>query len=297
MALAIRYLSWFVLAASMFVTGLYLKPQELKLAFKRYRLIIRALIANAIIIPLIGLGLYSVTPMEPSVAVAFLMVTFSFGVPLAVNFVRGLRADIPFVTILIFCLALVTSITMPILLNLVLPISFSIRRSFLIILAYVIFLQLLPLLVGSAFGTSQTIRMIILRPLALITGGATFLLGGVAILQGISGIPKVGLWPIVSMFILILSSIGVGWITGGPNLIDRKVIAVNSSLRNFPVGLLLATSVFFDPVDELAVAVFSLVMLLTVLFFSRVIFRLERRKKEANVRASSPNGVEPKGRT
>jgi len=281
--LVIHYLSWFVSIASMFVAGIYLRPTDLKLALRRYKLITKAILANALIIPLIGLALFFTVPMSAAVSSAFLLVTFSFGVPLSVNFLKVLRADVPFVTVLVFVLALTTSITMPLLLDLFLPVSFSIARSFFIVLLYIIVFQLAPLLVGLAAGNSQFIRSKLLRPLALVVLGssaALFSLIGLVAIVGIAlnwstvlRIAGNGGGPISLIVILTIASLGVGWILGGPVLIDREVLAVNSALRNYPIGLLIATSVFSNNVIALAVAVFAAVMLLTVFVFSRIISR------------------------
>jgi BASS family bile acid:Na+ symporter len=269
----VRYLSWFVLAASMFVAGLYLKPNELRMALKQYRLLGRALLANAVIMPLIGLGLYFITPMPPSIGTAFLLVIFSFGIPLAANFTKSMRADVSFVTVLIFGLALVSSITMPLFLDLFLPATFSIARSFVFVLLFITLFQLVPLLIGLVFGDSQTIRRLLLRPLAILTAGAAILLIGIVVLIGFVGIAYVGVWPPLAMFVLTLASLGIGWIFGGPTLTNRKVLAVNTALRNFPVGFLMATSIFSDNRIAIGMAIFSMMMILMVFAFSRLISR------------------------
>lgn len=269
----IRYLSWFILASSMFVAGLYLEPQDLRMALTRRRLLAKAVLANALIIPLIGLGLYSITPMPPAIGIAFLTVTFSFGVPLVLNFVRSFRPNIPFVTVLIFVLALSTSITMPIMLRLVLPVDFSALRTFLVALSFIVIFQLVPLMIGLGLGESQRVRRYVLRPLAALTSGAGIFLITLIVFIGLAGIPRIGVLPITSMVILTLSSLGIGWLFGGPQLIDRKVLAANSALRNFPIGLLLATSIFSSMSDAIGVALFAAIMILTVLVFSRFIAR------------------------
>jgi bile acid:Na+ symporter, BASS family len=271
----------------MFVAGLYLKPNDLRLAIQRRSLIIKAIVANAIVIPLIGLGLYSITPMSPQVGVAFLTVTFSFGVPLVLSFVKGFRANIPFVTVLVFVLAIATSITMPVLLRLILPTDFSVLRTFLVTLAFIVFFQLVPLVVGLALGDSEKVRHYTLRPLGIITTVAGFIIIGLVVVVGLALISRVGVWPVISMIILTLSALAVGWLFGGPRLVDRKVLAVNSSLRNFPIGLLLATSVFSNMTDGIGVAIFAAIMIVTVFIFSRLAMRIRERSGQAATDQSS----------
>ncbi|MFI5419809.1 MAG: bile acid:sodium symporter family protein [Nitrososphaerales archaeon] len=277
-AIIVRYLSWFVLAGSMFVAGLYLKPRELRGAFKEYKLILRAVLANAVIIPLFGLALYKMIPLPASEATGFLLVVFSFGLPLAVNFAKSVRADIPIVTVTIFALALISSITMPLLLQLFLPGRFSISKSFFFVLLFIILFQLAPLIAGVVVSESQIVRKILLRPLALITGAAGIALLGLVIVVGLAVISIIGPVAPAVVFILTLFSLGVGWILGGPALINRKVLAINSGLRNFPVGLLMATSIFSDTEIAASVAVFAAIMILTVLVFTRLVSRFRREE-------------------
>ncbi len=279
-SVVIRYLSWFLLAASMFVAGLYLRPRELGAALKQYSLLGRAVLANSVVVPLIGLGLYFITPMSADIGVAFLLVTFSFGVPLAVNFIKTIRADVPFATVLVFALAAVTSITMPILLYFFLPVSFSVVKSFLAIILFVTLFQLLPLILGLALGDSQTVRRKILRPLAIITAACGIFLIGLVIIIGLALIAFVGIWPILAMITLTLVSLGVGWVFGGPKLINREVLAINTALRNFPICFLLATTIFIDTKTEVGIAIFASIMLLSVFGFSRLISHYQPPKKE-----------------
>jgi BASS family bile acid:Na+ symporter len=262
----------------MFVAGLYLKPRELRGAFKEYKLILRAVLANAVIIPLFGLALYKLVPLPASEATGFLLVIFSFGLPLAVNFAKSVRGDIPIVTVTIFALALVSSITMPLLLQFFLPDRFSIAKSFFFVLLFIILFQLAPLIAGLAVSESQFVRKILLRPLALITGTVGIVLLGLVVIVGLAVISVIGVLPPVLVFILTLFSLGVGWILGGPALINRKVLAINSALRNFPVGLLMATSIFSDTEIAASVAVFAAIMILTVLVFTRLVSRFHREE-------------------
>ena len=204
--------------------------------------------------------------------------TFSFGVPLVANFAKSIRADVPVVTVMIFALALTTSVTMPLLLRLVLPEDFSIAKSFLSVLFFVVIFQLTPLLLGLGLGESQTVRRKILRPLAAITATAGIILIGLTVAVGLAAIYFIGVWAPIAMFALTIISLVVGWIMGGPALVNRKVLALNSALRNFPIGLLMATSIFSNIEVALSVAVFAAIMILTVFVFARLVSRREKQK-------------------
>ncbi|MFI5419497.1 MAG: hypothetical protein ACHQ1H_00870 [Nitrososphaerales archaeon] len=143
---------------------------------------------------------------------------------------------------------------------------------------FIILFQLAPLIAGVAVAESQIVRKIILRPLALITGAAGVVLIGLVVIIGLAVISVIGVVPPALVFILTLFSLGVGWILGGPTLINRKVLAINSALRNFPVGLLMATSIFSDTEIAASVAVFAAIMILTVLVFTRLVSRFHREE-------------------
>jgi len=53
-----------------------------------------------------------------------------------------------------------------------------------------------------------------------------------------------GLWAILSLVIL---SLGVGWILGGPAREDRRILAIGTALRNIGLGAVIATVDFRAP--------------------------------------------------
>jgi hypothetical protein len=97
-----------------------------------------------------------------------------------------------------------------------------------------------------------------------------------------------GVGPAGLMAVLTVTSLGVGWVLGGPKLIDREVLAVNSALRNYPIGILIATSVFSNNIIALSVVVFAAVEVLTVFVFSRIIPRFLKSTEVQNQIKTSP---------
>ena len=152
--------------------------------------------------------------MPPSEAAGFLLIIFSFGLPLAANFAKSVRADVPLVTVTIFALALVSSFTMPLLLDTRFARKLSIARSFLEVILFVTVFRSVPLILGLVLGESQFVRKNLLRPLALITVIAGVILIGLIVVVGLAAISIVGIVPPLAILMLTLLSLAIGWVLG-----------------------------------------------------------------------------------
>jgi BASS family bile acid:Na+ symporter len=62
------------------------------------------------------------------------------------------------------------------------------------------------------------------------------------------------------MLILIVGGLIIGWLFGGPSEVTRQVLAVNTSMRNVGLCLVIATRAFSTPDVEVAVLAFAALM-------------------------------------
>jgi BASS family bile acid:Na+ symporter len=65
----------------------------------------------------------------------------------------------------------------------------------------------------------------------------------------------------LGMLILLAASWTTGWILGGPAADSRKALAVTTSLRNFGVGLVIATSAFANTPAVTAIVAYGIISL------------------------------------
>jgi BASS family bile acid:Na+ symporter len=65
----------------------------------------------------------------------------------------------------------------------------------------------------------------------------------------------------VAMIVLVIVSWTAGWLVGGPASGTRKALAVTTSLRNFGVGLVIATGTFAGTPAVTAIVAYGLISL------------------------------------
>src|SRR5262249_6083805 len=70
------------------------------------------------------------------------------------------------------------------------------------------------------------------------------------------------------MSLLLLASLGIGWICGGPDIGTRKAMAMTTATRNAAVGLVIVTSNFANTPAVTAVVAYSLISTVGALGFA-----------------------------
>lgn len=139
-----------------------------------------------------------------------------------------------------------------------------------------------PLLVGLALNRWKPDLARALRKPASTCAGIFFALGAVLMLSVRSAAMKqIGTSTIVAMLLLILGSMAIGWIMGGPDRGSRRIMAVNTSMRNVALCLAIAARSFSDREVVVAMVAFSALMLPPNLVFTRYHSRKIRKTRSS----------------
>ena len=85
---------------------------------------------------------------------------------------------------------------------------------------------------------------------------------------------------VAAIVILILCAWVVGWLMGGPEIRNRKVLAISSSMRNAGVCLPIASNYFAGTEVTVPILAFSGIMIPMNMVFSVVAGRMLRGKEE-----------------
>jgi BASS family bile acid:Na+ symporter len=80
------------------------------------------------------------------------------------------------------------------------------------------------------------------------------------------------------MIFLLMASLGIGWISGGRNVENRKAMAVTTASRNVAVGLVIANRNFADTPAVIAVVAYGLFCILGTLACAAVLGRYGTRE-------------------
>lgn len=261
--------SYLFLITMMLSIGLETTARDVLAAVKNYGLMGRALLANLILVPILGVIIVRLFHMQPEVAAGFLLLAAAPGAPFAIQFTRRYPGSLSFAAGLLFVLSLAAVVLTPAIAGLLIPYNTPIRLPVLSYIGRLVLFLLVPLLIGFAIHRWKPGVATVLRKPVLVT--ATILFPASVILAiGTTGAAKkaIGQSTVEAMFILIIGSMIIGYLLGGPDPGNRRVLAHGTSMRNVAICLLIAYTNYSDTAVPIVIAAFAGVMIFpNVLFF------------------------------
>jgi len=266
------------LLSTMISIGLEVTFKEILLAASNKSLFMKALFANFILVPLLGLGVARILPMPANIETGFLLLAAAPGAIFAINFTRRTQDSVPFAAALLFALTVLSVVVTPFLAQLMLnidePITLHYDRAFQALFLYV----LLPLLAGFALNRwASTVALRLRKPVSACAG-ISFVLVTVTTMGLKSAATKqIGSNGLLAMLLLIAASMVIGWILGGPDRGTRRVLTVNSSMRNVALALAIASRSFPGANVDVGILAFSALMLPPNVLFT--IYQSRKMKK------------------
>ena len=266
------------LLSTMISIGLEVTLKEIMLAASNKRLFIRALFANFILVPLLGLGIARILPMPTNIETGFLLLAAAPGALFAINFTRKTQDSVPFAAALLFSLTVLSLVVTPFLAQLLLnvdqPVTLHYDRAVQVLFLYV----LVPILAGLGLNRWANPMALRLRKPLSACAGVSFVLVTVLTMGLKSAATKqIGMNGLLAMLLLIAASMVIGWMLGGPDRGTRRVLTVNTSMRNVALALAIASRSFPGADVDVGVVVFSALMVPPNLLFT--IYQSRRAKK------------------
>ena len=245
MALA-KLFAVIVLVSLTFGAGLQVDRDDLVALLKDASLLSRALIANFILVPLLGAAIARLFALPPPVATGFLLMAIAPGVPFVVASVRKRGGRIALAVAMAFFLPLISLVTIPITASLVLPPGAVAQLPLSKFVPTLLLFQILPLIAGIMAGRRMpSLAEKLGRPLQLIFFVSLVALLAVLLPTIVRDIGIIyGSRGMLAMLTLVLLSLGIGWLLGGPHREDRRVLAIGTALRNIGLCATLATASF-----------------------------------------------------
>ena len=275
------FLTYLFLISVMLSIGLEVTGRQVLDALRNVSLLGRALLANLVLVPILGLILVRLFPMPPDIAAGVLILAAAPGAPFAVQFTSKAKEAVAFAAALLFVLTLVALFVTPPLAGLLLPVDTPLRLPVWRVARGVILYLLLPLLVGFALqrwvgSLAQALRKPATLCAALSFPAVTLLTMGMKS----AGTRAIGLPALIAMLLLVLGGMLLGWFLGGPETGTRRVLATSTGMRNAMVALLLALTSFPNSDVDLAVLAFSALMVPPNLIFTIYQNRRARRRAQ-----------------
>ncbi|MDR3569591.1 MAG: bile acid:sodium symporter [Syntrophobacteraceae bacterium] len=231
--------------STMLSIGLTVRADEIRGALRNRGLLARVLVANVILVPILGMVLVKLFPLSADARTAILLLAFVPGGTQAIQFTAKIGKNIALAAALLFLLSLAGIVVSPLLAALILPVETGVTIPWQHAVGFIVLFLLLPLLAGFALGRGATqVAGALQKPMLLISN-ISFVLTIVFTLglrRKAAG--SIGWAALTAMALLILLSMAIGWRLGGPDKSARQVSAIATSMRNAGLCLLVAAASF-----------------------------------------------------
>lgn len=249
---------------SMLSMGLSLTIAEITAPLKNTSLVIKALVANFVLVPIVGFALATFMPVTEGAAIGIIVVACAAGAPFLPKLVQVAKGDVAFGVGLMTLLMVLTVIYMPIVLPLLLQ---GVTVDAMAIATSLFFQMLVPLGIGlfikaryeeiaaniqPTFAQASNFALIALMVLSLILGFDSL-------------VGAIGSWSILTSILFIIGAFAIGYLLGGPGMDTRSVVSLGTAQRNLAAAMIVAAGNFTDPdvlIVVLVVAVIGLIMLM-----------------------------------
>jgi BASS family bile acid:Na+ symporter len=260
------------------------KPKQEILTLMKSSLMGRSLLANFILMPILGMILAWLFRLPPEISVGFLMVALAPGGMLSLHFTRVAKGNLAYAVGLIFLLSLLSIVITPALIYLIFP-GIAATDGFVVsLIGRLLFKVIPPFVVGlviqhwlGSIATkiqklSSLLSIVLFITLTVLTSRLKVLDTQALAWNGLAAI-----------VVFIGMAWFIGWQLGGPELVNRKVLAISTSMRNVAICLLIATSSVVDQNAEAMIIGFSVLLTPMNLVFAIALNRIKpKSQKQVN---------------
>jgi bile acid:Na+ symporter, BASS family len=247
----------------------------------QWNLMGRALLANFVIIPILGVIIARFFALPQEINIGFLLLAMAPGGLLALQFARVSSGNRVLAVALLFVFCLLAILITPALVLSFFHSEGAGKLPFAWLILMLLLLIIVPALVGRAL---QRLIPEHAPNLGLWLGRLSIVIFIIAaVTAGKYKTPAIKLMStngIKAIVLLIVCSWVVGWLMGGPEIRNRKVLAISSSMRNVGVCLPIASSYFAGTDVTVPMLAFSGIMIPMNMVFALVTGRMARDKEE-----------------
>ncbi|KAF1077965.1 bile acid:sodium symporter family protein [Methanogenium sp. MK-MG] len=238
------------LVATMFSMGLGLTTRGIAAPLQHHRLIGLAFFINLILIPLAGIAVVRLIPMDMDVATGLLIIACAPGSTIGPKLAEFSKGDVSLAIRIMFYLSVLAIFTTPITLTFILPGAITEQIDFFSVMTTLVILIFLPMVAGLtinsrflAFANRIRRQVFIISNLTIVIFGIIFIWVQVTgEVRFIDSFFSVGIAATAAVFILVAFSMLTGYLLGGPEKQNRQVLATSSANRNLGVSLLVGAS-------------------------------------------------------
>ena len=249
------------LVSTMLSLGMNTELSELRATLSARSALVRTLLANFVVAPLLALLIVRLIPLAPGPAAALVVLGCVPGGLSSVQFTRSIKGRESAAGAMVVVLCVLAVLVSPFLLRLVLPGLEDTSIPYGRVLGFYALFLLAPLAVGMALDSGVPKLAEKLKGVLGIASAVlfvTFMLSTKSFRA--EAVASVGATAVVAMLAFILATMTAGWMLGGPHRDGRLMLASTTSMRNAALALAVARDAPSGAVVMPAVIAFSLLM-------------------------------------
>jgi BASS family bile acid:Na+ symporter len=256
--------------SSMLAMGAGLTVSQIFQPLSNARLVMLALLANFVLMPLGALALAKVLWLDEPFGVGLLLLGCAAGAPFLPKLAELAKGNLAFAVGAMVLLMVVTVGYLPMVLPLLLP---GVTVNPWEIASSLVLLMLLPLATGLALKARYGDLATRVKPvLDWISNVSLILLVSLITAANIDKVLQVfGTRGILAGLMFIALGFGTGWLLGGPDADTRRVMALGTGQRNIAAALVVASQSFSDPKVVVMVIVVAIVGLIILMPLARAL--------------------------
>jgi len=272
-----KTLTLIFLITTMAAIGLKVTTGELVSALRERSLMVRSLVVNMIIVPLLGLLLVKIVPMSQDAEVGILLLAAAPGGLNAIQFTSKSKSALCYAASLLFILTLLSFLLSPAIAGIMLPINTSLTLPYGKVIRFLLLYLFLPLLAGlGVHRVSKRFADMLSKPVALC-GTVFFVVVVIRLMtQRKQAMASMGKTELAAMIGFIIITMIIGWLFGGPSKETRRVLATTTSMRNAALCLVIAMNCFPDTNVVVTVVAFSALMIPPNMLFT--VYEIVKRR-------------------
>jgi BASS family bile acid:Na+ symporter len=270
-AVTVAMLSFVV--SSMLAMGLALSVSQILEPLRNARLVVFALLANFVLMPLGAFVLARILSLDEPLGVGLLLLGCAAGAPFLPKLAELARGNLPFAVGAMVLLMVITVAYLPIVLPLLLP---GVTVNPVKIAQSLALLMLLPLGIGLTVKARYETTAVRLKPtLDWISNVSLILLIVLITVVNFDKVLQVfGTRGILAALLFIAFGFCIGWLLGGPGKDTRPVLALATAQRNIAAALVVGSQSFDDPKVVVMVVVVAIVGLIILMPLSRAVAKI-----------------------
>ncbi len=249
--------------SSMLAMGLSLTVPMIIEPLRNVRLVLFALLANFVLVPLLAYAITLVLPLQQSLQIGLVVLATAAGAPFLPKLVQGANGNVALGVGLMVLLMVTTIIYVPLVLPLLLPgvsvNAWDIAKSLIV-------LMLIPLAIGLLVKSHSSETADHWHPFfAKVSSVALLVLLVVAVGLNLSSIISlIGSLGLLALLLFIFGSFIIGYLLGGGDPATRTVLGLGTAQRNVSAAIVV-TAQNFAGTDTLSFVLVGAILLLLVL--------------------------------